>query len=321
MRLRVCLIFFVAFTAGRCGVEAGNAGTTKKTGTMNLYFAQESTSGESLSLQLASLELVGAEGSDTVSLAPAVESIDLFSLTSDKVVVAQSVTIPIGNYRQIAVRLQGAEPIRYRDNEGNDRSVAFEDAASSAFYLERSFSVSENGTTSLLISMDPHRSLQAASDSEDSYLFKPRGDIRPSDLEAKYQSTTSVENAQWVCAYAFSIDESLISGGILPIEGLGIPLLDGLSHKDSKAGLLPTDDILSPILDLGEKVEGRDIFSNKDSVLKDETDECLNAFAKTPVVGGRFDLRHLLPGTYSLRVFTSSGTYVDLPEDVILQGE
>lgn len=296
--MRLVLGIFLALSVTHCGVEAGNSGP-KKQGSVKIYFAQEALSGnESLSMQLASLDLYTDSETSTASLTPSVESVDLFGLTeSSSVVVAESSSIPVGSYQNIAIRLSGEKPIRYRDSSGQEVSVELDDASIQSFYVEQSFEVSENETTSIVLSIDPYKSLSRNSGAPDRFVFKPRGDARPPEGDVPYLGSTTIANASWVCAYAYSVS---IPGPISPFPRDGGRLTMAFGP------------------DFGPRVEDRPSFSTKDDLVKDETDSCDNAFTKAPVLDGKYELRHLLPGAYSLRVFTSTGSYVDLDQDIVL---
>lgn len=295
--MRLILGIFLALSVTHCGVEAGNSGP-KKQGSVKIYFAQEASSeSESLSMQLASLDLYTDSETSTASLTPSVESVDLFGLTENSsVVVAESSAIPVGSYQNIAIRLTGEKPIRYRDSGGQEISVDLDDAAVQSFYVEQSFEVSEGQTTSIILSIDPYKSLSRNSGTPDRFVFKPRGDARPPEGDVPYLGSTTITDAKWVCAYAYSVQ---LPGPINPFPRDGARLNFGP--------------------DFGPRVEDRPSFSTKDDLVKDETDACDNAFAKAPVLDGKYELRHLLPGAYSLRVFTSTGSYVDLEQDILLE--
>lgn len=296
--MRFLLFFLMAISASRCGVEAGNAGGGKgKTGAVKILFAQESgTSNESLSVGINSLSLLSSSDSDSAgtSISPSVDSVDLFNQNQGgNVVVAESTIIPIGDYTQISIRLKGDKPIRYRDSDGHERDVHLEDSSASSFYVSQTFSVVEGKTTSIVVSLDPYRSLQSGSD--DKFVFKPRGDARSEDREVEYKGTTTVPNAQWVCAYAFAVEAGPQFGGGRPDSG------------DK-----------GPSGDHGPRVEDRGSSTTKADIVKDASDACSNAYAKAPVRDGKFELRHLIPATYSLRIFTANGSYTDIADDVKL---
>lgn len=295
--MRFLLFFIMAISASRCGVEAGNAGGGKgKTGAVKILFAQETgSSNESLSVGINSLSLVSSSDTDSsgTSITPSVDSVDLFSSEQgDNVVVAESTIIPIGDYAQISIRLKGDKPIRYRDSDGRDRDVHLENSAT-AFYVSQTFSVVEGKTTSIVVSLDPYRSLVSGSD--DRFVFKPRGDARSEEREVEYKGSTTVANAKWVCAYAYAVEAGPQFGG-------------GRPDSSGKG----------PSGDHGPRVEDRGSSINKSDIVKDTTDACSNAYAKAPVQDGKFELRHLIPASYSLRIFSANGSYTDIADDVKL---
>ncbi|RZA12393.1 MAG: DUF4382 domain-containing protein, partial [Proteobacteria bacterium] len=250
------------------------------------------TSGESLNVQLTSLDLLTDDDSASASLTPSVSSVDLFgNESSDTVMVAESVTIPIGSYQQIAVRMGSQKPIRYRDASGRDHNVNLEDSASTSFYVAQTYEVKEGETTSILVNLDPYRSIQTSE--QGNYVFRPKGDARDPQRGTDYKGTTVVSNAKWVCAYAFSANSS-----------------------PEQYGPRPSPDGKGPPPPRGPEVEGRKTYPSKNELMKDTTDACDNAFAKAPVQNGRFELRHLLPATYALRVFTAPDSYQDIAEDL-----
>jgi hypothetical protein len=298
--MRFFLFLIMSLGATRCGVEAGNAGGGKgKTGSVKISFAQQSgTSNESLSVGINSLSLVNASDSDSngTSITTIVDSIDLFSKTQeDNVVVAESTIIPVGSYTKISIRLKGDKPVRYRDGDGHERDVHLEDSTAAAFYVSQTFTVAEGKTTSIVVSLDPYRSLQSGSD--DRFVFKPRGDARAEEREVEYKGTTAISDAIWVCAYAYAIEAG-------PQFGIG-----GDRPEFGHEGPSPYH---------GPRVEDRGSSIAKADIIKDPTDACSNAYTKAPVRDGMFDLRHLIPASYSLRIFSANGSYTDIAEDIIL---
>jgi len=298
--MRFFLCFFMAFTALRCGVEAGNAGSGKGlVGNVKILFAQEQNTGsESLSVDLGSLALLGSDDQEAATLTPSISTVDLYgSEATDNTVIAESTSVPAGTYAKITIRLNGDKPVRYRDAGGNEREVGLADSNPS-FTITQAISITANETTTIVINLDPYRSLQPP-DANNRFIFKPRGDAAPRDQDVNYKGTTAVPNALWVCAYAYVNHEP-------PRDPPPPRLLDGLPPP---GGLPPP---------LGTPVEGRPRFGTKPELVKDTVDTCDNAFAKAPVVGGTFEFRHLRPGPYALRVFDSTGLFTDVDADLIL---
>lgn len=297
------LSFVLALSLSHCGVEVGNPGTKPTVGALNISFAREPfTNKESLSLDLASLDLVeGDDGSVVItSLTPSVQNVDLFGLTEgDETLVAESSTVPVGVYNRVVVRLSGDNPVRYRDREGAERPVQLEEKSTQAFYVEQSFEITGNQTTSLVLSLDPYGSLNDLGGPDRGLIFKPRGDVRRHERNLSYRSETTAVDAAWICAYAYSVR-------VMPPPTGAPPMRDGSGQA------------LPPPPLTGVRVTDRVTFETKEAIIKDETSECANAFAKVPVLDGKYEFRHLLPASFSLRIFTSSGAVDDSAQDFTL---
>ena len=297
---RQTIIAVSALLLAHCGVEVGNPGGEKpKTGMINISFATEPVqSNESLSLDISSLDISENIDSDAVtkSLTPSVSSINLYGIKdSDSVSVAEASDMPVGSYSQIVVRLVGDEPVKYRDRDGKSKPVALEEQESKAFYINQSFVVTEGETTSIVISIDPYKSLE---NGDDKLVFKPQGHAKNRERGARYEGETTLVGAMWVCAYAYAVQAPSPPGGKL---------------LDYSLNQLPPPPPMkgTPILD-------RKVFENKADVVKDDTESCSNSFAKAPVFDGKFSLRNLVPATYSLRFFAEDGTFEDNTDDVVL---
>jgi hypothetical protein len=291
-----------ALLLAHCGVEVGNPGGEKpKTGMINISFATETgLSNESLSLDISSLDISESVDSDAIikSLTPSVSSIDLYGLQdSGSVSVAEASDMPAGSYSQIVVRLIGDEPVKYRDRDGKNRAVALEEKESKAFYINQSFVVTEGETTSIVISIDPYKSLE---NDDDKLIFRPHGHAKNRNRGVRYEGETKLVGAEWVCAYAYDVQVPPPSGGKMFDYRL-----DDKSPPSVKG---------PPLLD-------RKVFGTKADVVKDESDNCDNAFARAPIEDGKFRLRNLVPATYSFRYFAEDGTFEDNSDDVVLTPE
>ncbi|MBM4253974.1 MAG: DUF4382 domain-containing protein [Deltaproteobacteria bacterium] len=287
-----------------CGVEVGNpgnkGGTTPATGSINISFAKEwMAASESLSLNIAGLDLLeGTDDTVVTSLTATVSQVDLLGLTdasSDETLVANSTDVPIGVYDRIVVRLGNDRPVRYRGRDGADRDVTLDSSVGNSFYVTQSFEVEEGKTTSVVVSLDPYSSLKSNTDGS-GFTFKPRGGSRLKDKGVRYAGSTTIADAEWLCAYAYRLS-------VTPEPG---PEKRRALHKKGAKS--------SP----GAKLDGRQSFSSKANVIKDFTTSCENAFAKVPVIDGKYQLRHLAPGSYTLRYFKADGSYEDQADDITL---
>jgi len=298
-----CTLAFVG-----CGIEVGNpgnkGGTTPTTGSINISFAKEwMAASESISLNIAGLDLL--EGNDdtvVTSLNADVTQVDLLGLTdgfgagsTDETLVAKSTEIPVGVYDRIVVRLGKEKPIRYRGRDGAERDIRLDSTLSSSFYVVQSFEVEEGKTTSVVVSLDPYSSLKANSDGS-GYVFKPRGGSRLKDKGVRYEGSTTIAGAEWLCAYAYGVSQPTAPG------------------QDKRRAINKKGGRSQP----GPEIDGRKIFSSKPDVVKDATVSCDGAFAKVPVIDGAYKLRHLVSGSYSLRFFKADGSYEDQLEDITL---
>jgi hypothetical protein len=290
-----------------CGVEVGNpgkkggSGTTTATGSIDISFAKEAVvASERLSLNLSGFDLLtGDDNSIVSSLSAKSSQVELMGLADDQSstsIVAESSTIPVGVYDRILVRLLSDEPIQYRDRSGGSRTIKFDDAPNHAFYVDHPFEITEGQTTSVAISIDPYRSILTSPDSQD-ITFKPRGGARRNERGQDYKGTTTTTDAEWVCAYAYNL-------GPMPHPG------------SDRRRELPKLGTKGPT---GPSVENRKDFAGKDSIVFDTSNACENAFAKVPVASGRYELRHLPPGSYALRIFKSDGSYIDDETDIDLK--
>ncbi|MBC7661309.1 MAG: DUF4382 domain-containing protein [Chitinophagaceae bacterium] len=300
--MRALVAIILAMSAYRCGIEAGNAGTGKgKSGNVQIYFAQQqSTSNESMNVQISSLGLVQTTSTSETSLGSSVNSVDLFASTSNaNVPVVNATSVPVGTYSQIAIRLKGDKPIHYRDAEGGETDLGVSDATDQAFYLTQAIEVSENQTISIVVNLDPYKSIQSGDGGRKA--FKPRGNARPRDQVFEYSGTTTVAGAKWICAYAYK-NGDWHEGG-MPLQG---------SVPTSPLPPEPADD------HRGSPIEDLPTFVNKSGLIKDTTSECDHAFAKVPVVDGVYSFHQLQPVSYALRIFKSHGSYVDIDADIDL---
>ena len=299
------LALVIVLSLTRCGIEVGNPSDdndTKK-GTLSISFAKETVRDQArLSLDLAALDLISIDDDSIIaSLSPTIKNIELFGLADEsEALVAESKAIPIGVYKRIAVRLNGDEPIHYHDFEGVKRPIRIADDSSGSFYIDQNFEISEGQTTSLLLSLDPYRSIHESNSSK-GLVFKPQGDLRQHDRSLNYSTKTSLADARWACAYAYD----------LQIPRPTPPRARGAGRKHLFA---------RPPFP-GIPTTRRVTFATKDDVMKDETSKCANAFAKAPVVDGAFEFRHLLPARYSLRLFRSDGSFDDSAQDFTLDSE
>lgn len=293
--LRTVLTLLLMLTLTNCGVEAGNPGDKPKSGSLNIHIARQPVTGsESLSLDLASLDIVDEDGQTVIaSLTPAISSVDLFGLVGgDDELVASSEGVPVGTYKQLVIRLNGDKPVRYRSPKGEDEAVELEDNEYRSFLIEQSFEIAEGSITSLVVNLDPYKSLVRG----DKLVFKPRGDARPRGRGVEHQGVAPDATAQWVCAYAYDLK--------FPPPG-----------KDNPVGLVLHGNMPAPG---PPRIEDRTFYMNRGEIVFDETASCTNAFAKAPVLSGAYGLRHLLPGSYALRFFLPDGSFVDAGEDVTL---
>lgn len=300
-RLMVAALYYSIMTG--CGVEVGNPGGDEPDkGTLNIFFAREPVvEAESLSLSLASIDLVSTDSQDTVaSLSPEVSDVDIFGLTeSDQIKVAESTDIPTGIYGQVVIQLNQESPFKYRDRDGEEKPVRFEEQSQRAFYVQQDFEIITGETTTLVLSLDPYNSL--AKTDENGFIFRPRGDFRPKRHFIKHSGETDFENAEWVCAYAYAVEE-------IPKP----PRWEG----DPNATLPPPPG--PPPGHPGPGVIDRITFATKEDVVKDATSLCANAFTKAPVVEGKYEIRNLRPATYTLRFFDESGGFQDGIEEVVI---
>lgn len=309
MRFQGLILLCILFLT-RCGVEVGNPGNTKpKTGVLKISFAKEPlTQQESLRLDLASLDLVEGDGGAIVaSLRPTVGNVDIFGLTDgDETLVAESNTVPVGVYDRVVIRLSGEKPVYFRDQDGTERHVQLEAQSTNSFYVKQSFEITSSQTTSLLLSLDPYGSLGESGAPEKGLIFRPRGYARRHEQSLGYRSKTAVANAVWICAYGYGVQ-----AGQLPM---------GPRQPPPPPPPPPGIEQVPPPPHPGVLVIDRITFKTKESIIKDTTSACPNAFAKAPVIEGRYEFRHLLPGSYSLRIFTRVGTFDDSAEDFTLNG-
>jgi hypothetical protein len=218
----------------------------------------------------------------------------LFGLTGgDDALVASSAEVPVGTYSQLVVRLNGDKPVRYRSPKGEDESVELEDTDHRSFRVEQSFEITEGGTTSIVVNLDPYKSLVRG----DKLVFKPRGDARPRGRGVAHQGTAPDTTSLWVCAYAYDLK---FPPPRKDNPAAGLMLLDGMPPPPPP------------------RVEDRTFFGTREEIVFDDTEACANAFSKAPVLDSAYEIRHLLPGSYALRFFLADGTFVDASEDVTL---
>ena len=303
MNRQLCTSIVMLIHLG-CGVEAGNpggkGGTTTPTGSINILFAKEpNAAAESLSLNISGVDLLeGSDDSVIASMQAVVNQVDLLGLTTtvEDTVVAKSSEIPTGVYDRIVVRLGDDRPVRYRARDGSEKPVRLDETHGKAFYVSQSFEVAEGATTSVVLTLDPYSSLQADGDGAQGFIFKPKGDAKLKDRGVQYEGRSLISGVEWVCAYAYAV---------LPPP---IPRADhrkGFAKKGEKVRL-------------GPELAGRSTYATKDAIVKDATVGCGNAFTKAPVKDGNYELRHLVPASYSLRFFKADGSYDDSAEDLYL---
>jgi hypothetical protein len=293
-----------ALVLSGCGIEVGNpgnkGGTTPTTGSINISFAKEwMAAAESISLNIAGLDLLeGTDDTVVTSLDAAVPQVDLLGLTdtsAEETLVANSTDVPIGVYDRIVIRLGKEKPIRYRGRDGGERDVKLDSSVASSFYVVQSFEVEEGKTTSVVVSLDPYSSLKSNEDGS-GFVFKPRGGSRLKDKGVRYEGSTNVADAEWLCAYSYALK--------LP-QAPGPEKRRALNKKGAKS---------AP----GPQLDGRKTFGANTDVVKDMTTNCENAYAKVPVIEGKYQLRHLTPGSYALRFFKGDGSYEDAAADITL---
>jgi hypothetical protein len=287
-----------------CGVEAGNpggkGGSTTPTGSINLFFAKEpNAAAESLSLNIAGVDLLeGSDDSVVASLQSVVNQVDLLGLTEtvEDTVVAKSSEIPTGVYDRIVVRLGDDRPVRYRGRDGSEKPVRLDESQGKAFYISQSFEVAEGATTSVVLTLDPYSSLQADGDGTQGFIFKPKGDAKLRDRGVRYEGRSTTSGVEWVCAYAYAVAPPPVPGA------------------DRRKGFSKKGEKVRP----GPELAGRSTYGTKDAIVKDTNVSCGNAFTKAPVKDGNYELRHLVPASYSLRFFKVDGSYEDAAEDLNL---
>ncbi len=289
-----------------CAVEAGNPSTKKPTGTVSVQFAKtEDSENQSFQLMINRIELA-ADDTTTASLNPDVNEIELFSGSqADDVLAVKGQEVAVGKYAKIYVRLDEKRPPVYRGRDGKEMRVEIDHLEDRAFYFAESFEVKEGEETKVLVSLDPRRSLIASKDRPGNMVFEPMGGAFPKPKESRFEGTAPSAEFVTVCAYAY--------GFIQPPPPPFSPQGDDRNRPDKQFSRFMIDKGPGR---LGSAARPPKVFDSKDVVVKDETAQCDNAFARAPVQNQKYVLSHLPPGSYLVRFFKADGKYQDAEQEI-----
>jgi hypothetical protein len=317
----LCVAFFCL---QNCGIEVGNPGNQTgggkpPQGTLSIFFAKElSRDGTSLALKLQSLDLVAGKGDGELKskLQAAVDEIDLFARENqDDQLVAESSEIPPGSYDQLSFNLNEIEPLAYTGPDGKSQPIQLDEGRTSVFRLDQEFEISEGKTTSLVIKLDPRRSLSTDNSNGQQIHFRPHGEAQRGRLGLNYSGETALVGAQWVCAFAYAPQPRPRQSHEGDLESRGSP---ELPHEPIVER--PEEEHAEEFgLFEGPRTKAAEVFLSKEAVIKDTQRECPHAYTVVPVFEGKYELRHLVPASYALRIFKEDGTFADEGSDFTLK--
>lgn len=299
---RVLLLNLVVFSLS-CAVEAGNPSTKKPTGTVSVQFAKtEDSENQSFQLVINKIELTSDEAG-TASLNPDVAEVELFANSQkDGVQAIKGQPVAAGKYAKIYVRLDEKRPPVYKNREGKEMKVEIDHLDARAFYFSENFEVKEGEETVVLVSLDPRRSLVASKERPGNMIFEPMGGAFPKSRDARHEGTAPAPDLILVCAYAYGLQ----APSFPPSSG-------GDNDRINKHNPRLTFD-KGP--GSGSAARPPKVFETKEFVVKDETAQCDNAFARAPVHNQKYVLNHLPPGSYLLRFFKADGKYQDAEQEI-----
>ena len=271
------VMLLVASVLAGCAVEAGNPTSKTPKGMINLQFLQTTNlTGEQLTLHLDGVYLRAQKSQAVLPVTLGKEDLNLYATDSSKTQTsAGKGEFPAGTYDRVVIKLPQRKPPRYRDSKGVESDVSIASLTDQAFYLEDNIVVEDGKTTTVLVNLDPIRSLSQNGDRE--FRFIPRGGLFGRRPPMKHEGETTVANAAYVCAYGYAIEKPPFPGGPMGPAGLRGP---------------PPP----PPREFGPMAKPPPIYESRDEIEFDNDVSCDHAFVKSPVNVGKLHVTASSPG-------------------------
>jgi|GEM_PF-1991753 len=300
-----------------CGIEVGNPkpdSTTSTGGTLKVRMESGESSNQSLTMNIASLNLYGGSNeSDSYEVEPLKSSIDLLSQEFTResgAIIAEFSNIANAFYSRMTITLAAENGLNFVDAKGEEAEIALDDDSDGIIEFATDVEVTDDGEEELVAIFDPEKSIFAPEASETKYRFRPLGEAHHARPGLQFVAQTDVANATYACAYL--------------IRNLPPPeMRHGRRHSGRELDNMIDFAQLHGDDDRHTKVKPRPSFADEGvSRSKDSNSSCDNAFARVKVVEGEYEFLRLRPGIYDFRVFAKDGdaeSFVDHAQGILIE--